>query len=126
MNTNKDFRDSPVWKQSMTLAVDIHDYTLLLGKEYLHGLVSQIRSSSNAVSAHIAEAYGRQQLADKINFYHYARASVFETLSHLEYCKNVDLIGSDKFHSMNRNCKLLANEIGKIILQLRDKQTLKY
>ena len=126
MNTNRDFRDSPVWQQSMTLAVEIHDYTMMLGKEYLYGLVSQIRASSNAIAAHLAEAYGRHNLADKINFYHYARASVFETLSHIEYCKNVELMDKDKFHTMSRNCKLLANEIGKIILKLRDKQTMKY
>jgi four helix bundle protein len=122
----KDFRDSPLWQQSMALAVEIHDHTIHLGKEYLYGLVSQIRSSSNAISGHIAEAHGRQVVAEKINFYHYARASVYETISHLEYCKNVELIKNEAFLVLNRNCKSLVSEISRNIDRLRDKQTLRY
>jgi len=52
-----------------------------------YGFTSQIKRSVLSISAKIAEAYERSHTADKVNFYNFARGSITETQSHLEYGK---------------------------------------
>jgi four helix bundle protein len=52
-----------------------------------YGFTSQIKRSVLSISAKIADAYGRNHTADKVNFYYFSRGSITETQSHLEYGK---------------------------------------
>ena len=81
----KSFREMPVWLKALKLSIEIFDLTIKLPKSEDYGLISQIRRSSNSISANIAEGFGRNSNKDKSHFYTYARGSVFETQSHIIY-----------------------------------------
>lgn len=47
------FRDMPVWKDSLNLSESIFKLTLTLPKSEDYGLTSQLRRSANSISANI-------------------------------------------------------------------------
>jgi len=79
----KSFKDMPIWLEAMEIAEKVFKLTDKLPRKEDYGFTSQIRRAGLSISANIAEAYGRNHTADKINFYYFARGSVTETQSHL-------------------------------------------
>jgi four helix bundle protein len=111
----------PVWKLSMDAATTIFNLTDNLPKKEDYGLTSQIRRSALSISSNIAEAFGRKHNADKVNFYYFARGSITETLSHLEYSKRVGYISEEAFINLDLLLKDIHEEINKIIVSLKSK-----
>jgi len=92
-----------------------------LPKKEDYGFTSQIRRSALSISANIAEAFGRNHTADKINFYYYARGSITETQSHCEYGKQVKYIDEDHANILDDRLSLLLKSINQIIVSLKNK-----
>lgn len=90
------FEEMPVWKKAKDLAVDIFNMTEDLPRKEDYGLTSQIRRAALSISANIAEAYGRNHLKDKVNFYYHSRGSLSETKSHLIYGCDVGYFEKDR------------------------------
>ena len=117
----KDFREMPVWQEAMQVATMIFDLTEKLPKKEDYGFTSQIRRSALSISANIAEAFGRNHKADKINFYYYARGSITETQSHCEYGKQVEYFDVEKSNLLIDKLATLLKSINQIIVTLRNK-----
>ena len=66
----KSFKEMPVWQDAMEIAVIIFTMTDHLPKKEDYGFTSQVRRSALSISANISEAFGRNHIADKINFYY--------------------------------------------------------
>ncbi|MFQ6609940.1 MAG: four helix bundle protein [Fidelibacterota bacterium] len=105
----------------MQLAVDVFNLTDTLPKKEDYGFTSQIRRSALSISANIAEAFGRNHTSDKINFYYYARGSITETISHLEYGTRVNYITNKRKKDMVNTLLKLQKGINQIIASLRSK-----
>ena len=105
----------PVWQKAHNLAVEVFKISIKLPRSEDYGLTSQIRRSSNGVSACISEGFGRNTNKDKSNFYIIARGSSFETQNHLLYGKAVgyfdDQITRDLFESYTS----LIHDLNKLI-----------
>ena len=110
----------PIWKIAMDTAVSIFDLTEVLPKKEDYGLTSQIRRSALSISANIAEAFGREHKADKINFYYYARGSVTETKNHLEYGKRTNYFRSESVDKIDSLLDEIHKGINKIIVTLKN------
>ena len=92
------FTEMPVWQKAHKISGEVFNLTVGLPRSEDYGLTSQIRKSSNGVSACIAEGFGRSTKKDKSNFYIIARGSSFETQNHLLYGNKVGY-----FESTNTN-----------------------
>lgn len=103
----------------MDIAEHIFKFTEKLPKKEDYGFTSQIRRSALSVSANIAEAYGRNHTLDKINFYYFARGSVTETQSHLEYGKRVRYLNEKRVKDLDLKLEKLYNDLNKIIVSLK-------
>lgn len=80
----KSYKDLEIYGLSYDLAIETHNMTLTLPKYELHEEGSQLRRSSKAITACIAEGYGRKKYkADFVKFLIYAHASCDETILHL-------------------------------------------
>ncbi len=117
----KSFKEMPVWINSMNLAEDIFFITENLPKKEDYGFTSQIRRSALSISANIAESFGRNHTADKVNFLYFSRGSITETQSHLEYGKRVGYIKEDFFTKLSILLDEVHKEINKIIVTLKSK-----
>ena len=109
----------PIWGVAMGVAEEIFLLTEKLPKKEDYGLTSQIRRSGLSISANIAEAFGREHRADKINFYIYARGSLTETQSHLEYGKRVKYFEQNKCAKLDEKLANLHKDINKVVKTLR-------
>ena len=116
----KSFKEMPIWKTSMDLAVEIFEASESFPRKEDYGLTCQIRRSALSISANIAEAFGRFHNKDKINFYYYARGSVTETQSHLVYCERVKYLDSGVVKSLDEKLEEINKSINKIIKTIRN------
>jgi len=114
----KSFREMSVWKQSLNLSETVFQITGALPKSEDYGLTSQIRRSSNSVTANIAEAFGRKHNKDKSRFYHISRGSAFETQSHLLYGIKVGYFDEKTAENLFREYSNLIFELNKILKSL--------
>ena len=83
------FKEMPIWQEAMKVAEEIFKLSEDYPRKEDYGLTSQLRRSALSISSNIAEVYGRDHTLDKIKFCFYARGSVTETQSHIEYSKRV-------------------------------------
>ncbi len=114
----RSFRDMPVWKNALELSSEVFNLTTTLPRSEDYGLSSQIRRSSNSVSANIAEAFGRKHKKDKSHFYHISRGSAFETQSHLFYGAEIGYFNVDEVKKLSNNYDSLIYELNKILKTL--------
>ena len=117
----KSFREMPIWKESMNVAVEIFNTSEAFPRKEDYGLTSQIRRSALSISANIAEAFGRYHKKDKINFYYYARGSVTETQSHLIYCERVKYLKPNVTKKLDEKLEEINKSLNKIIKTLNNK-----
>lgn len=109
----------PIWREAMAIAEEVFKLTEAFPRKEDFGLTSQLRRSALSISANIAEAYGRNHSREKVNFYYYARGSVTESQSHLEYAKRVGYIGKEAAEALDARLNQLYNDINKVILSLK-------
>ncbi|MEN8155231.1 MAG: four helix bundle protein [Acidobacteriota bacterium] len=113
-----------IWNEAIVIAEIVFKITNELPKKEDYGFTSQIRRSSLSISGNIAEAYGRNHLADKMNFYYYSRGSLTETQSHLEYGFRVEYINEENFNNLNDSLEKLHKNLNKVIASLKIKKKL--
>ncbi|MDK2792751.1 MAG: hypothetical protein PWQ25_1614 [Deferribacteres bacterium] len=116
----KSFKDMPIWEEAMSVAEIIFKLTENLPKKEDYGFTSQIRKASLSISANIAEAFGRNHTSDKINFYFFARGSITETQSHLEYGKRVKYLSESSVKELDDKLSQLYSDINKIIKSMKN------
>jgi four helix bundle protein len=109
------FEDMSVWKKAMSISADIFTLTDTLPRKEDYGLTSQIRRSSNSISANIAEGFGRTSNKEKIYFYTNSRGSAFETINHLLYGKNVGYFHINKTEALVQHLYEVIEELNKMI-----------
>ena len=117
----KSFKKMPIWQEAMDIAEEIFKLTEGLPRKEDYGFTSQIRRSALSISANITEAFGRPHTSDKINFYYFARGSVTETQSHLEYGRRVGYLQPDIVRALDGKLEKLYNDLNKVIVTLKDR-----
>jgi four helix bundle protein len=115
----KSFKDMPVWQQAMQAAEVVYFLTAALPKAEDYGLTSQIRRSTLSISANIAEAFGREHLLEKVNFYYVARGSLTETQSHLDYGQRVGYFDPKRVRVLDSDLNILHNDLNRLIRALK-------
>ncbi len=103
----------------MQVATEIYELTEELPRKEDFCYTTQIRKAALSIPANIAEAFGREHSKDKINFYYFARGSIMETISHLEYGKRVNYLSEESVRSISNLLETLAADLNKLIKSLR-------
>jgi four helix bundle protein len=115
----KSFEEMPVWNKAIEMATRVFGLTENLPRKEDYGLTSQLRRSALSVSAHIAEAFGREHTLNKLNFYYNSRGSLSETKSNLIYGRSVGYFEGNEFKSLLSTLEDIWFELNKIISALR-------
>lgn len=115
----KSFKEMPIWQEAMSVAEVVFRLTEEFPKREDYCLTSQMRRSALSVASNIAEAFGRKHTHDKMNFYYYARGSVTETQSHLEYARRVGYLDLETAGEIDGRLSRLYNDLNKVIVSLR-------
>ena len=107
-----------VWQMSHELSVDVFKLTVSMPRSEDYALTSQIRRSSNSISANIAEAFGRRTKKDKTYFYGISRGSAFETQNHLLYGNGVGYFSDEQVNRLVEEYDNLIHQLNKIMKSL--------
>ena len=107
----KEFYDLEVWRRSRCLVRAIYTITLKFPDDEIHGLISQLKKASNSICANIAEGFSRYHVKDKSRFYHIARGSASECISHLFVARDQQFLSEENADRLiaefNNVCKML-------------------
>ena len=114
------YRDLDVYKRSYKLALEVHEVSLTLPKELQYDLGDQLRRSSRAIPANIAEGCGRQKSTkDTVNFLRTALGSNDEVLFNIEFCKDTRLIKKDTAAQLFAEYEILGKQLNKLIQNIQ-------
>lgn len=111
------YKDLEIYQIAHKLAVDIHKMSLSLPQFEMYEEGSQIRKASKAISANIAEGFGRKRYRqDYIKFLIYAHSSCDETKEHLEYLfQTKSLKDKDIFDKFIEELDKLSRKLNRFI-----------
>ena len=115
------YRDLQVWKAAVDLAVDCYQLTRQFPASEMYGMTSQIRRSSAAIAANIAEGYGRDSTPGFIQFLRIAQGSLKEVETHLVISTRVGLISGDSLERSLKNTEEIGKMLRSLIRRLQDK-----
>lgn len=95
------FYSLDIWKTGYDLVLKVYRATAHFPITEKYGLIDQVRRSSNAVIALIAESQGRYSYNDKIRVLYQSRGEVFETRSHLKVAEGLGYLPLKEFQSLD-------------------------
>ena len=84
----------------------------------------QFARAVDSISANIAEGFGRYSKKDKINFYRYARASVYECLDWNEKARIRGIISQNQYDLIFQELQKLPKSINSLIKYTNDHLTI--
>jgi four helix bundle protein len=113
----KSYQDLEIYKDSKTLAIQIHKMTLNLPRFEIVEEASQIRRSSKSVTAMIVEGYGRRRYkAEFIRYLVFAQSECDETIVHLDFLRETDSYKDEENYLDIKNGYItLSKKINKFI-----------
>lgn len=114
----KSFRDLEIYQLAYRLALEIHHLSMRFPRHELYELGSQIRRSSKAIPAHIAEGFGRKTLNEFRHFLIYALSSTDETRVHLDLALDLAYLSIDEHAYFSDSYNLLGKKTNKLISTL--------
>ncbi|MFW5972475.1 MAG: four helix bundle protein [Bacteroidota bacterium] len=110
------FRDLKVYQQAVEEARTIFELTFAFPKDEAYSLTDQMRRSSRAVGAILAEAWARRRYrAAFVNKINQAQAEAMETQVWLEHAKNCGYLPDDAFHKMDRRWQQIGGMLERMI-----------
>lgn len=121
-NMTNDFRDLEVWKEGLSLLVQIYKLSAGFPRAETYGLIDQIRRSANSVIANIAESQGRFSFADRVRVLYQSRGEAFEVRSHLSVALELKYIDSVAFRKLDDGYEVLSKRISSFISYLEKRK----
>ena len=106
------FEDLDVWRESMSLCVDIHG-ELRSCKDF--ELRDQIQKSAISIPSNIAEGYERQTDKEFIRFLYIAKSSAGELRTQLLLATDISIIGKDVGMELIEKAKMISGMLQNLI-----------
>lgn len=113
----RDFTKYGIWREAISLSVDIYKLTRRFPSEEKYGLTSQIRRASVSISSNIAEGCSRSSEKEFSRFIEISIGSLFEVKSQLFLAVELEFLDKNVFDSLNVN----IDKLGKQLNSLRNK-----
>ena len=95
------FRDLKVYQKLKALHLEVHQETVTFPKFEIYELGSQVRRSSNAASAILAEGWGSRHTNIYIEAINRAMGEVRETQHHLDVAKDKGYLPEPRFRDLD-------------------------
>lgn len=112
----KSFRDLNVYKPALEQAKRIYVITRDFPKEETYALTDQIRRSSCAVNAMIAEAWARRRYqASFVNKLNEALGEAMETQAWLDHARECGYINTEIYQELDKSWQYIGAMLNKMI-----------
>jgi four helix bundle protein len=112
----RSFRELRVYQMALEQAKKIFIFTKSFPKEETYSLTDQIRRSSRAVNAMIAEAWARRLYqAAFVNKLNEALGEVMETQAWLDHARECNYLNSDQHHELDAVWQQIGAMLNRMI-----------
>jgi four helix bundle protein len=105
------FEDLTVWQEAHKLTLEVYKLTANFPGSERCGVVSQLRRSSSAVPANIAEGFGRATTRELLRCLQIARGELEETRYFVLLSRDLGYVTPQDYESVGLHC----NSIGRLI-----------
>ena len=112
----KSFRELDVWKKAHELTLLVFKMTEAFPRTDQFGIVSQVRRSSSAVAANIAEGFGRGTTKEFLRVLQIARGELEETRYFMLLSRDLKRISNEEFIRVDAEC----DSVGRLMNALAD------
>jgi four helix bundle protein len=119
MATVQRFEELAIWKDAVSVGVDVYDLTSRgkLGKDF--SSKDQLRRAAISISNNIAEGFEYNNNKVFIRFLHYAKGSAGELRSNLTVLKEARVINTDDGEKLHNKVTMVSQNISGFIKYLR-------
>lgn len=118
------WKELEVWKKAHGLALRIYQLTAGFPTVERFRLTDQLCRAAASVPANIVEGQARQTTKEYVHFLYNARGSLEETRYHLLLAKDLELLDSDVYASLEREYETVSKMLNGLIQSLRRKEGL--
>ena len=115
----QDFRNIEAWQLSRPFVVAIYRTTRKWPRSEIFGLSSQVRRSSSAVGAAIAEALGRSTRRDTARVLQNAVSEGNETLHHLITALDLGYLTTAEFDALVAQLEPIRQKTFNLLMRIR-------
>jgi four helix bundle protein len=115
----KSYRELDVWKKAHELTLFVFKITETFPRSDLYGIVSQVRRSSSAVAANIAEGFGRGTTKEFLRVLQIARGELEETRYFMLLSRDLGKISPEEFAKIDGNCDTVGRLMNGLARSLR-------
>jgi four helix bundle protein len=112
----KSSEDLTVWQEAHKLTLEVYKLTAKFPGAEKYGIVSQLRRSSSAVPANIAEGFGRATTKELLRCLQIARGELEEARYFVLLSRDLGYLTNQNYESVGQHC----NSIGRLINALRN------
>ena len=107
----KSFLDLTVWQEAHKLTLEVYRLTAKFPEDEKYGIVSQLRRSSSAVPANIAEGFGRATTKELLRCLQIARGELEETRYFILLSRDLGYLAPQDCENVGPQC----NSVGRLI-----------
>ena len=108
------FEDLRVLQSAEVVADDLWRIIITWGSFAKDSVGMQMVRAGDSIGANIAEAYGRFHYGEKLQFFYYARGSLFETKYWLNRGKSRGLLNPKQFDQLSKALSQLAHQLNSL------------
>ena len=112
----KSFRDLKAYRRAIAQAKEVYEVTRGFPVEEKYSLIDQIRRSSRAVGAMLAEAWARRRYqAAFISKINEAQAEAMETQAWLDHARSSGYLDDDRYKTLDKEWQQLGGMLERMI-----------
>ena len=115
MGTARNFREYPVWKDSVSFSTKIYEITSGMPLDERRGLCSQMQRAAVSIASNIAEGCSRSSSNDFTRFLEIALGSAYELETQLIISFNVNYITKELLEELNATIQSIEKQISALI-----------
>src|SRR3984957_7472019 len=119
----KSFEDLTVWQEAHKLTLQIYKLTAKFPGAEKYGIVSQLRRSSSAVPANIAEGFGRATTKELLRCLQIARGELEETRYFVLLSRDLGYVTPQDYESVGQRCDSVGRLINALGSSLKQRLT---
>jgi four helix bundle protein len=110
----KSFEDLTVWQEAHKLTLEIYKLTAKFPAAEKYGIVSQLRRSSSAVPANVAEGFGRATTKELLRCLQIARGELEETRYFAILSRDLGYVTGQEYESLGQQCSSVCRMLNAL------------
>lgn len=115
----RNFREYPVWNESVDYATYVYEVTSQMPWFEKKGLCDQLQRAAVSISSNIAEGAARSTDADFAHFLDIALGSAFEVETQLKISMNVGYLDKGHYQEMITKLSSIERQLNALISSIR-------